>query len=255
MRRMMAVLFALMLCLGACVPGRAETQYPLSQGIVTDLAEVLGEDVTWDLKTLAQRMNDEGLGSIRVVTRHFLGGTDASVYAKALFDAWGLGDEDVLLLMVIGEESYAMEAGAAARAALSNDTRTSLLATHFRNAFLQRKYGEAVWDVSVQTCAALAKAAGVTVSVSGLFGASAVQNAPAKPQIGSSSGSVSQSVWDSMFSTQDYEDDSTWPLDARYSSRSGFNWRGWIIWGLVIYFVFFRRKRKYNFGHGPGKRR
>jgi len=246
MRRILSVFAVLALCLAAALPVRAETQYPLSQGIVTDLAEVLGEDTAQDLMQLSERMNRASLGSFYVVTRHFLGGTDASADARALFEAWSLNSDDVLLLMVIGEESYALEAGAAAQTALPRDTQTSLLATHFRGDFLNRGYDEAVADLSVQLCRTLGRAWGETVNTGGLFGAAAIQSTPAPQSL--------STAWESMFSLQEFEDED-WPVDEQYSSRGSFHWRGWLIWSLLIYFLFFRKKKKYNFGHGPDRRR
>ena len=247
MRRIVSLIVLLVLCL--VLPAQAETQYPLSQGIVTDLADVLREDTVTDLTTLSERAHNASLGQFYVVTRHFLGGTDASVYARQLFEAWHLNSDDVLFLMVIGEEKYAMEVGSAARSALSADTQTSLMASHFRAAFLNREYDRAVNELSVQTVQTMAKAAGKTLNTNGLFGTAAVQPTT-KPQSASS-------VWEGMFSFQDYQDED-WPLDIEYSSHTSFNWRGWLVWGLVIYFVFFRKKKSknaYDFGHGPKNRR
>lgn len=247
MRRIVSLFAALLLCAGLCLPAAAETQYPLSQGIVTDLAGVLSESTAADLAALSEKMANASLGKFYVVTRHFLGGTDAAVYARALFDAWHLNSDDVLLLMVIGEETYAFAVGTAAKNALSADTQTSLLASHFRSAFLKRDYDGAVAELSLQTAGTLAKAAGVTLNTSGVFG-TAAPSSTARPQSASS-------VWQDMFSLQDYEDED-WPVDTQYSSHVSFNWRGWLIWGLVIYFLFFRKKKKvYDFGHGPKSRR
>lgn len=251
MRRILLFAAVLALCLTAVPPVRAETQYPPSRGIVTDLADVLGEDTTQDLSQLSERMNKASLGSFYVVTRHFLGGTDASVYARALFDAWNLNSDDVLLLMVIGEESYALAVGDAARTALPKDTQTSLLATHFRSGFLQRNYQEAVADLGMQVAGVLAKAAGTSVSTAGLFGTAADIQATPRPYQSASSDPF---PWNGMFSLEDFEEDDDWPIDIQYSSRGSFNWRGWLIWGLLIYFLFFRKKKRYNFGHGPRRR-
>ncbi|MBQ9265079.1 MAG: TPM domain-containing protein [Clostridia bacterium] len=248
MRRFVSIVAVLLLCAALILPAQADTQYPSSQGAVTDLANVLREDTVKDVAILSERLHNATLGNFYVVTRHFLGGTDASVYAKALFDAWNLDDEDVLLLMVIGEEKYALAVGSAAKAGLSADTQTSLLASHFRSHFLNRNYDEAVADLSAQIAQALARAEGETINVSGLFGTAAIQSTPA-PATGSYQ-------WgNSYFSLEDFEDED-WPIDIEYSSHSAhFNWRGWLIWGLVIYFAFFRKKKSYNFGHGPRGRR
>ena len=249
LRRMVAFVSVMLLCMGLCLPAlAAQTQYPASQGIVTDLADVLGEGAVSDLNALADKMTKVSLGNIYVITRHFLGGTDAAVYAEKLFEAWNLNSDDVLLLLVIGEDTYAVEVGAAARAALPGDTVTSLLANHFRSAFLNRSYDEAVADVTTQMAQALARAANVNLNTAGLFGTAVIQSTP-KPQ-------TSVSTWDSMFSLEDF-DDEDWPTDTEWTGRTSFNWRGWVIWALLIYFLFFRKKKrtKYNFDHDPRGRR
>ena len=146
MRRIVSIVVALVLCLGLLPVSYGETQYPLSQGAVTDLAGVLGEKTAQDFAALSERLQAACGARLHVVTRHFLGGQDAAAYAQGLFDSWGLEGQDVLLLMVIGEENYALAVGRQARQALSADTQTSLLATHFRAAFLNRQYDEALAD-------------------------------------------------------------------------------------------------------------
>ena len=242
MRRIISIVVALVLCLGLLPVSYGETQYPLSQGAVTDLAGVLGEKTAQDFAALSERLQAACGARLHVVTRHFLGGQDAAAYAQGLFDSWGLEGQDVLLLMVIGEENYALAVGRQARQALSADTQTSLLATHFRAAFLNRQYDEALAELAVQLAQTVAKAQGETLNVNGLFGIAAIQSTP-KPQ----------SSW-SFFSQQDWQEED-WPIEEEFSSHSSFNWRGWLIWGLLIYFVFFRKKKRtYNFGHGPRRR-
>lgn len=227
----------------------ADATYPPSQGIVTDLAGVLGEGTVRDMEALAHRMEDAGLGRMYVVTRHFLGGKDAAVYARALFDDWGLQGDDVLLLMVIGEENAVLWPGDGAKNALSSDVLTGLMASHFRGAFLRREYDAALADVSVQTAQTLAKGTGTRLNTAGLFGISAVQSTP-QPK-------GTASPWQSLFSLQDYrEEDEAWDTwTEEWSGRSGFSFSGWLIWGLVIYFLFFRKKKKYDFSYGPRSKR
>ena len=61
-------------------------------------------------------------------------------------------------------------------------------------------------------------------------------------------------IWQSMFG-QDVSDGSDWQ-ETQQREEKRTNWRTIVIWGLVIYFLFFRRKRHHrtNFGHGPRRR-
>ena len=244
MTRILAFVLALMLCAGLAVPAFAETKYPpRPQGTVADLAGVLGEKTISDMETLNTRLNTAAGGKLYILTRHFLGGVNASNYAKKVFDVWSLDKNDALLLMVIGEETSAIALGSAAEKAVPNDTQISLLANHFRNAFLARKYDEALADVTVQLGQTLAKAKNQTLDVTGLFGQTVLQSTP-QPQ-------TTDDWWYGMFARDDYDarendNDQYWKSwqNEWHSEETRINWRSVIIWGLVIYFLFFRRKRR-----------
>ena len=244
MTRIFALVLTLMLCVGLAVPAFAETKYPpRPQGTAADLAAVLGEQTISDLETLNSRLNTAVGGQVYVLTRHFLGGVNASNYAKKVFDVWGLGDNDALLLMVIGEETYALALGSDAEKALPNDTQISLLANHFRTAFLDRRYDEALADTAAQLGQSLAKAKNKTLDVTGLFGQAAIQSTP-QPQ-------TTDDWWYGMFAQDDYDaredsDNKFWKdwQNQWNSEETRINWRSVIIWGLVIYFLFFRKKRR-----------
>lgn len=246
-RRVLAIALTLLLCWSGLAFAQAETEYPpRPQGMTADLAGVLGDDTTKDLETLSSRLEDAAEGHIYVLTRHFLGGVEVQRYADKVFEVWGLNGNDALLLMVIGEESYALSLGASAKAALSAEERTALLASHFRTPFLDRQYDSAVSELARNLAPALAKAQGKTVDVSGLFGQKAAQAqaaATAKPQSASD-------FWNSMFARDDYQTTESdneqiwnkWKTDWNNEEKS-INWRSIIIWALVIYFLFFRKKK------------
>ena len=246
MTRILAFVLALMLCAGLAVPAFAETKYPpRPQGTVADLAGVLGEQTIADMETLNTRLNTAAGGKLYILTRHFLGGVNASNYAKKVFDVWGLDKNDALLLMVIGEETSAIALGSAAEKAVPNDTQISLLANHFRNAFLARKYDEALADVTVQLGQTLAKAKNQTLDVTGLFGQTVLQSTP-QPQ-------TTDDWWYGMFARDDYDaresdNDKFWQdwQNKWHYEETRINWRSVIIWGLVIYFLFFRKKRRHR---------
>ena len=239
-----ALTLALILCLGTVSLAHAETEYPpRPAGTVSDLAGVLGEQAIQDTETLNGRLEAASGGHIFVLTRHFLGGANVQQYADKVFEVWNLDDTDALLLMVIGEETYALSLGAAAKKTVPSDTQTSLLASHFRSFYLDRQYDEALSALAVNLGQALAKSFGETLDTAGLFGVTAVQSTP-QPQ-------TVDDYWYGMFARDDYDaresDDETywedWQRQWR-SEESSINWRSVIIWALVIYFLFFRRKRR-----------
>ena len=244
LRKATALMLALILCL-CLVPAHAETEYPpRPEGAVLDLAGVLGEKTIQDLEALNEKTQSAANGRLYVLTRHFLGGQAVQKYAEKVFEVWNLEKGDALLLMVIGEESFALALGADAKKALPTETSNTLLGA-FRNTFKARQYDSALADLSVDLGKILAKAAGKNLDTAGLFGETAIQSTP-QPQ-------TVDDYWYGMFAREDYDarenDDNTFWTDWQnkwHYEETRINWRSVIIWGLVIYFLFFRRKRRRN---------
>ncbi|MBQ6803319.1 MAG: TPM domain-containing protein [Clostridia bacterium] len=241
----------LLIALACCLfflPAAAESQYPQAQGAVTDLAGVLGVATADDTALLSQRLKDAVDGEIYVVTRHFLGGAEPLEYGQYLFDAWELGEMDCLLLMVIGEEEYALILGNEAGKRLPLESQMTLLANSFRVEYLNREYDEAVGKFLPALSGQLARAAGEKIDVSGLFGKMTAEITP-RP-------SAWNDLWNGMFAQVEEEEESNWEEEMAQEETKT-NWRTVIIWGLVIYFLFIRKKKKrrYNFGHPPKGRR
>lgn len=235
MRKIVSVVTALVLCL-LLLPAAQAEDYPPFQGIVADVAGVLSEETISDLKALSQRMEQKIGGHIYVLTRHFLGGASPQVYADKVFEIWDLGENDALLLMVIGEESYALTLGSLARSSLNKETENSLLAASFRPDFLNRNYDQAVGAFSKAWAQALARAQGETMNETGLFSDTAAQSTP-QPQ------SLNE-IWQGMFAQNDYVEE-PWDWGAEWEvEETHVNWRGILIWAIVIYFLFFRKKRR-----------
>ena len=236
MNRVFALLTALIVCLGMLPWAQADTEYPPFQGIVADMAGVLGESTVSDLEKLSERLEGVAGGHIYVLTRHFLGGANVHEYAQKVFEVWNLGDQDALLLMVIGEESYSLAAGSFVKSSLTAETLNSLLASQFRTLYLNRAYDEAAAAIAVDLGQRMAKAVGDALDVSGLFGRAAISSTP-QPQSWNE-------IWQGMFAQDDYQEDS-WSWDSEWEHEENhINWRGILIWGLVIYFLFFRRKKR-----------
>lgn len=137
---------------------------------VRDSAAVLGATTLKDARALV-RLTEEITGiTLAVETRHFLGGAEVSAYAQRLLGETGDPNNTLLLLMVIGEESYALAAGSGASKLLNTAARETLLSTQFRSPFLARDYDRAVSAYLSRAAAQLADATGKTIDQEGLFG-------------------------------------------------------------------------------------
>ncbi len=238
-----ALILAMALCFSVVSLANAETEYPpRPDGTVSDLAGVLGEKTIEDLETLNDRLLDAAEGRVFVLTRHFLGGADAQQYADQVFKVWALEKDDALLLMVIGEEDFALSLGTGSKNALSTESRNTLLGA-FRNAYKARQYDEALSTLTVSLGQAMAKAKGNTLNAAGLFGTASIQSTPQPKTV--------DDTWYGMFARDDYDaressDEVFWEdwQNTWRSEETRTNWRSVIIWALVIYFLFFRRKRR-----------
>ena len=107
MKRWIAWLLALMLLLPAAA---LAVSYPVQRGAVNDDAGVLSEQTAADIGQLNTAARSADISFV-VATRHFLGGADAQAYCDGLFEAWKLDQKTVLVLLVIGEERYAVAVG------------------------------------------------------------------------------------------------------------------------------------------------
>lgn len=237
MRKITAFFLVCLLPVCFLFSARGEMVYPARQGQVTDLADVIGEETEADVAALSSLLQGETQGALHIVTRHFLGGKDAALYARRLFDEWALNENDALLLMVVGEERYALALGEKAQKALPDESRTALLGA-FRTAYLSREYDRAVGDFSVALAKALGQAQGKSLSFPGLFGQGALP-VPTPPSWEHVQENVS-GLWQDIFGEIAEETEEWKEEQAREEVKS--NWKTILVWGLVIYFLFFRKK-------------
>lgn len=169
LKRLVCLLLALWcLCLS---PAFARVTYPEQRGYVNDDAAVLSLQTAKDIEALNDRMDG---AEFVVVTRHFLGGADAQEYCKGLFDYWCLDEDDVLLLLVIGEERYAAVMGGMVASYISDEQLSSLLSSQLRASFIsERDYDGAVGNFLLAVSAQIARGQGDSLDTGGLFGTEA----------------------------------------------------------------------------------
>jgi len=138
--------------------------------VVRDSAGVLGAATLKDARALVSLVEESTDITLAVETRHFLGGAEVSAYAQRLLEETSDPSNTMLLLMVIGEEDYALAAGSGAAKLLNPAARETLLSTQFRSPFLARDYDRALSAFLSRTADQLAAATGKSIDQEGLFG-------------------------------------------------------------------------------------
>ncbi|MCQ2454365.1 MAG: TPM domain-containing protein [Clostridia bacterium] len=171
--RLTALLLAIMLILSvAC--GAFAVSYPQQRGNVNDDAAVLSGSTVADIGSLNTKVkNALGLNFV-VVTRHFLGGAEAQSYCSGLFRDWNLDSNTILLLLVIGEEKYAVTTGSNVKKYISDEQINSLLSSKLRALYIEKRdYSGAVGNFLLALTAQAAATSGKKIETGGLFGTTA----------------------------------------------------------------------------------
>lgn len=234
MRKHLSLLIAvacLLACLCSCAA--AEPRYPNRSGETTDAAGVLSPATLADLRTLDDRLDDADALRLTLVTVDFLDAADVNDYAAALFERWDLDDDDMLLLLAVGEDKYAIHSGADVDRLISPAIQNKLLAACLEEPFLLQEYDAAIAAFVPALVREVSKAYGESVSTDGLFGsasASVFADWASKLQ---DSAQTLEAAADSFF-TQ--EDEST-----------GFSFAKVILTIVLLMIVFGSRKKKNGF--------
>lgn len=160
----------------------AEPRYPDKQGLTTDAAAVLASSTLEDLSTFNQTLKDETGVQLYAATVDFLDGASLTDYAAGLRAKWGLGNDDLLLLMAVGEDKFGLFGGEDVNARLSAAVQQKLLSAYFESSFLAQRYDAAIASLVPALATEIGKAYDETVSVAGLFGQASATAAPATVQ-------------------------------------------------------------------------
>lgn len=158
---------------GTCDAAKIAPRYPKQDGYATDAARILSATTLEDLGTVDKRLDKAGVLQLKIATVDFLDGQDADDYADALFDRWDLDDDDVLLLLAIGNGEYAISAGSDASRKLTPALQEELLQQHVKPMLDNQDYEGAVVDFTLAFIDETNRLYGKRISTSGLFGKSA----------------------------------------------------------------------------------
>lgn len=154
---LLAVFLAVAPALASDLPAVSDTAGVLDPGLISGIQALSRE---------TQRALDIRL---RVITRDFLGGAQAPAFAEETRLISDDPEQTILLVMVIGEERYALSMGSVPQALLGQDAVNNLLASTFRGPYLNRDYDSALKSMMGGLVARMQNASGKRLDSSGLF--------------------------------------------------------------------------------------
>ena len=229
MKRFFCALMLAAMLLTLCVPALAEPRYPRQTGVTTDAAAVFSHATLEDLSALDRMMDKNDAPRLKVVTVDFLDGAEADAYAEALFTRWDLDDDDLLLLLAVGEDKYAVQAGKDVRRLLSANVLGKLLATWLEEPFLQQDYDGAIAAFVPALVTEVNKACGARISTDGLFGRAG--------------GSLLDS-WANRVISIVQEDESDESFFTKEDKKTGFSFIKVVLTVILLMVIFGGKKKK-----------
>lgn len=170
MKKIICLLLAMLLL---CSAALAEPRYPEKQGEVTDAAAVLSQSTVKDLITFADAVDDDTPIDFYVATVDFLDGESLEDYAAGLRKKWNLHDNDLLLLMAVGEDKFGTFGGEDINRKISTQVQDKLLNTYLAEPFLRQQYDEAIRQYIPALTSEINKAYDENIKLNGLFGQTA----------------------------------------------------------------------------------
>lgn len=167
MKRFLSLVLVL-LCL--CTMASAEPRYPEKQGAVTDAAAVFSQSTMKDLAAFAKEVDNETSIRFYVATVDFLDGASLSNYANGLRQYWELDEDDLLLLLAVGEDRFGSFGGDEVNRCLSTQVQEKLLSACLEEPFLLQQYDEAITRYVPALANELSKVFDEELDLNGLFG-------------------------------------------------------------------------------------
>lgn len=203
--------------------------------VVSDTANVLDASLIEGITNINRQAERELNISYRVITKHFLGGAQATSYARETRESYPNADQVILLVMVIGEERYAASLGSAAQALISQDAVDNLLASAFRLPFLNRDYSGALAAFTSQLAGQMQNSSGKAIDTSGLYAGTALTPTAAVDPLDGFFREPAQS----MDHARRYQEETE---EAQRGDRGLSIWQIALI-GFVLYRIFGRNRR------------
>jgi len=164
----------LCLCLAAmllvCCTALAAPRYPEKNGYATDGAAVLSKKTMDDLNAYSKLLEKEAELGLYVATVDFLDGEGLESYAAGLREKWQLKDDDLLLLLAVGEDKFGLWGGEKINRRLSESVQQKLLSAHLHGPFMRQDYDGAINACMPALNDEIGKAFDKAIALDGLFG-------------------------------------------------------------------------------------
>jgi hypothetical protein len=133
------------ICLILCVLIVSASLSVLSASAVDDQALVFDPALTAEIDAFNAQLRLAADFEVNIITRDFLGGKNVRTFTNQTLESFDSSSSgNLLLVMVIGEDSYEVALGSNAMTHISHDKVERLLSDTFRVPFLRRDYNEAV---------------------------------------------------------------------------------------------------------------
>lgn len=224
---------------------------------VDDPANVFSPAFSTDLAAYSRAMEDRAGIPLKVITRHFLGDKNINTFAKESLSALPEAANAVLLVMVIGEDAYAVAIGSETQKVFSPEMAESLLSNHFRTPYLtDRAYEKAVASFVLETGVYLEGRLGKSLNTGDLM-TEYVQGSARKIVLPTIQPHNSDDIFGSIFedAPKSREDARRYDEDARCAeddSEKGLSLFQIAIIGFVLYKIIGRGNRKNNSNQRKG---
>lgn len=255
MKKLIIYLFALLLALMPLSGMAAAVRYPELTGVVTDAANALSETTIANIAKLQSQLEDEDADlRLNIAVVDFLDGQTEQAYADELFRRAKLGEDDILLLLCVGEDRYAVSVGKDVKKDFSAAyLQSELISTGFAVQLRSQQYDLALTNFFSSFIPEIEKKLNIKLSAQSLFGheTQTVQ----LPQSQSQGSSYAQMLSDLISGiTQNAKEYEAKPVE--HVASEGLTPAGWVILVILIMLVFSQsdpaRKMKRNGCSGCG---
>jgi uncharacterized protein len=149
----------------------AGENFPKPAGAVNDFAGVIPAQYAGPMENLAREVLEKTGTAIVVATVETIGDNDPNDYANRLYRAWGIGkkgeDKGILIFLTVKERQIRIETGYGVEGILPDGLAGEILDRHAIPWLKKGDYGQGLAEAMAAVSAVMAKAAGVTLTVTG----------------------------------------------------------------------------------------
>lgn len=147
-----------LLLLAPCAPAQAaaaEAEVPPQRGYVSDYAEIIDAKTELAIGLLAGALEDKYGNKLVILTVESTSPLELADYAAAVFRAWGLSPDDLLLLVAFQDGKIRLEPGARLSRALTDARLEEILEREIMPQFRAGNFSQGVLHGAVALASAI----------------------------------------------------------------------------------------------------